>query len=111
MQPGCGSGNRNLFTPLEKVTIDPGTPNEEVVERALVSNPQNPAQPLLHAAAAVRARRGGDRAGAGPLAAGRRLPAAVRDRGKFEALEFAAGNYGLLESAYDYAKDETALRS
>jgi hypothetical protein len=27
--------------------------------------------------------------------------------GKFEALEFSAGNYGLLESAYDYAKDET----
>ena len=25
--------------------------------------------------------------------------------GKFEALEFAAGNYGLLESAYEYAKD------
>ena len=25
--------------------------------------------------------------------------------GKFEALEFAAGNYGLLESAYDYAFD------
>ena len=25
--------------------------------------------------------------------------------GKFEALEFAAGNYGLLESAYAYAKD------
>ena len=31
--------------------------------------------------------------------------------GKFEALEFAAGNYGLLESAYDYAKDETAPES
>ena len=26
--------------------------------------------------------------------------------GRFEALEFAAGNYGLLESAYDYAKDD-----
>ncbi len=25
--------------------------------------------------------------------------------GKFEALEFAAGNYGLLESAYEYAFD------
>jgi hypothetical protein len=25
--------------------------------------------------------------------------------GKFEALEFAAGNFGLLESAYAYAKD------
>ena len=26
--------------------------------------------------------------------------------GRFEALEFAAGNYGLLESAYDYSKDD-----
>jgi len=26
--------------------------------------------------------------------------------GKFEALEFAAGNYGLLESAYDYSVDK-----
>jgi hypothetical protein len=26
--------------------------------------------------------------------------------GKFEALEFAAGNYGLLESALDYARDD-----
>ncbi len=29
----------------------------------------------------------------------------VYAEGKDEALEFAAGNYGLLESAYDYAKD------
>jgi hypothetical protein len=28
--------------------------------------------------------------------------------GKFEALEFAAGNYGLLEEAYDYSRDRTA---
>jgi hypothetical protein len=27
--------------------------------------------------------------------------------GKHEALEFAAGNYGLLESALEYARDET----
>ena len=27
--------------------------------------------------------------------------------GKFEALEFAAGNYGLLESALEYARDDT----
>ena len=26
--------------------------------------------------------------------------------GRFEALEFAAGNYGLLESAYEYSKDD-----
>ena len=35
----------------------------------------------------------------------RRLPAGLRGEGKDEALEFAAGDYGLLESAYDYAKD------
>ncbi len=28
--------------------------------------------------------------------------------GKFEALEFAAGNFGLLESAYAYEKDDVA---
>ena len=27
--------------------------------------------------------------------------------GKHEALEFAAGNYGLLESALEYARDDT----
>jgi Chitobiase/beta-hexosaminidase C-terminal domain len=31
---------------------------------------------------------------------------AYATEGKFEALEFAAGNYGLLESAYAYAKDD-----
>ena len=30
--------------------------------------------------------------------------------GKFEALEFTAGNFGLLESAYDYAKDKQPPR-
>ena len=32
---------------------------------------------------------------------------AYATEGKFEALEFAAGNYGLLESAFAYAKDRT----
>ena len=31
--------------------------------------------------------------------------------GKFEALEFSAGNYGLLESAYEYATDRRRRRS
>ena len=30
----------------------------------------------------------------------------TRPEGKFEALEFAAGNYGLLESALEYALDD-----
>ena len=30
--------------------------------------------------------------------------------GKFEALEFSAGNYGLLESAYEYATDRRSPR-
>ena len=35
---------------------------------------------------------------------------AYATEGKFEALEFSAGNFGLLESAYDYAKDEQPPR-
>ena len=71
-------------------------------------NPDSPApnlfftEPLQFAHAVGR-----DRARAGPDAAGRRLPAATyATEGKFEALEFAAGNYGLLESAYEFSKDD-----
>jgi hypothetical protein len=103
-------GNRTLFTPLEKVTIDPGLPAEET--RTVLSVPaQNPPSPnpnlffteplqFAHAAGAIVRGQDLTQQGVGfqPLYA---------TEGKFEALEFSAGNYGLLESAYDYAKDET----
>jgi hypothetical protein len=103
-------GNRNLFTPLEKVTIDPGLATEETrtVLSVTAQNPPNPqpnlvfTAPLQFAHAAGAVVRGQDltQQGVG-------FQPDYDSEGKFEALEFAAGNYGLLESAYDYAKDDT----
>ena len=101
-------GNRNLFTPLEKVTIDPGLPTEEVrtVLSVPAQNPNSPApnlfftEPLQFAHAAGAIVRGQDLTQQG---VGFQPP--YETEGKFEALEFAAGNYGLLESAYEYAND------
>ena len=103
------SGNRNLFTPLEKVTFDPGLPTEETrtVLSVAAANPASPAPnitftaPLAFAHAAGAIMRGQDL---------QQLPVgfqpAYDPEGKFEALEFAAGNFGLLESALAYAKDD-----
>ena len=78
---GMRVANRNLFTPLEKVTIDPGLPTQEIrtVLSVPAQNPNSPCpEPVLHGAAAVRARGRGRRPRAGPHPAGRRFPAALR---------------------------------
>jgi hypothetical protein len=105
------SNNRNLFTPLEKVTFDPGLPTEETRVVQSVANPNTTspdpnitftqALEFAHAAGAVM--RGEDLT---QIAVG--FQPNYANEGRHEALEFAAGNYGLLESAYDYARDETA---
>ncbi len=103
------SGNRNLFTPLEKVTFDPGLPTEETrtVLSVAAQNPGSPApnitftEPLQFAHAAGAIMRGQDLTQQG---VGFQPP--YETEGKFEALEFAAGNYGLLESAYEYSNDK-----
>ena len=61
---------------------------------------------------------GGDRRSASSRASARSAPAAAQgscpangslvNEGRDEALEFAAGNFGMVESAYDYGKDVTA---
>ncbi len=103
-------GNRNLFTPLEKVTIDPGLPTEETrtVLSVPTQNPPNPNPNLIftealqfaHAVGAIVRGQDLTQQGVG-------FQPDYASEGKFEALEFAAGNYGLLESAYDYANDNT----
>jgi hypothetical protein len=103
------SANRNLFTPLEKVTFDPGLPTEETrtVESVAAQNPTSPApnitftQPLQFAHAAGAVMRGEDLAQTGVG-----FQPDYATEGRFEALEFAAGNYGLLESAYEYSNDD-----
>jgi hypothetical protein len=102
-------GNRTLFTPLEKVTIDPGLPSQETrtVQSVAVNNPASPnpnvtlAEPLQFAHAANAVVRGQD-----IVQTGVGFQPDYATEGRFEALEFAAGNYGLLESAYDYSKDD-----
>ena len=101
--------NRTGFDTGDKITIDAGAAGEEVryVASVAVSNPPSPqpnvtlTQPLsaAHAAGAVVA--------GGTLQTGVGFQPAYATEGKQEALEFAAGNYGLLESALAYARDET----
>jgi hypothetical protein len=104
---GIRAANRNGFAAGDTIKVDAGTANEEIrtVASVAVSNPPSPnpnitlTEPLAlpHAAGAVL--------GGGILQQGVGFQPDYNTEGKFEALEFSAGNFGLLESAYDYAKD------
>jgi hypothetical protein len=106
---GIRAANRNGLAPGDTIRIDAGTANEEVRTVASVVNP-NPPSPAAnvfltaalsqpHAAGAVLS------GGTAQTPVGFQPP--YETEGKHEALEFAAGNYGLLESALEYAKDIT----
>jgi Zinc carboxypeptidase/Chitobiase/beta-hexosaminidase C-terminal domain len=106
---GIRAANRNCWGPGDPIKVDAGTPNEEVRTVASVSE-QNPPSPnpnltlteplsLPHAAGAVL--------GAETCQQGVGFQPDYASEGKFEALEFAAGNYGLLESALAYSRDDT----
>lgn len=106
---GVRLADRSSFNPGDPITVDGGTANEEVrtVASVAASNPPFPGANVLvtepfslsHAAGAPALGR------TTQVAVGFQPPYATE--GKPEALEFAAGNYGLLESALDYARDET----
>jgi len=106
---GIRVGSRTIFSPGEKATIDAGTPSEETLTVLSVpsSNPSSPnpnlffTTPLAFAHAA-----GAPVTGEGLLQQGVGFQPNYATEGRFEALEFAAGNYGLLESAYAYSKDD-----
>jgi hypothetical protein len=101
--------NRNGLGEGDRIRVDFGTANEEIriVASVAASNPPSPnpnvtlteALSLPHAAGAVVA--------GGTLQAGVGFQPDYATEGKFEALEFAAGNYGLLESALEYSRDTT----
>jgi Chitobiase/beta-hexosaminidase C-terminal domain len=105
---GIRLASRTGFDTGDKITIDAGTANEEVRQVASVANPNtsnpNPnvflTEPLSLAHAAGAAVKGGTtQSGVG-------FQPDYATEGKHEALEFAAGNYGLLESALAYARDD-----
>jgi Zinc carboxypeptidase/Chitobiase/beta-hexosaminidase C-terminal domain len=104
---GIRAQNRNGFDTGDKIKVDAGTANEEVRVVASVVNPNPPSpnpniyltEPLALAHPAGALLRGGTtQQGVGFI------PDYTAE-GKHEALEFAAGNYGLLESALEYARD------
>jgi len=102
-----GSADRAWWDPGDPIVIDYGTPNAETrtVAQVISPNPTSPApniiltEPLAlpHAAGAPVWGK------ISQVGVGFQPPYATE--GKFEALEFAAGNYGLLESAFAYARD------
>jgi hypothetical protein len=101
--------NRNGFGEGDRIRIDSGTANEEVriVASVAAQNPPSPnpnvflTEPLslAHPADAL--------VSGGTTQSGVGFQPDYATEGKHEALEFAAGNYGLLESALEYARDTT----
>lgn len=106
---GIRVANRTGIDEGDRITVDAGTANAEVrvVASVLNPNPQSPAPNVLLTAPLGLAHPAGA-AVAGPTAQqGVGFQPDYTSEGKHEALEFAAGNYGLLESALDYARDRT----
>src|SRR5215218_8993297 len=107
---GIRAANRTGFTAGDTIIVDAGTANEEsrTVASVATSNPPTPSpnitltQPLSLAHAVGSVLRGGT------LQSGVGFQPDYATEGKDEALEFAAGNYGLLESALAYSRDDTA---
>jgi hypothetical protein len=104
-------GNRNSFKPGDTITFEAGTANEEkavvleILNTAAGGNPPSPQPNIVLTAALTKAHAANAPIAGGVVQQGVGFQPAYATEGKFEALEFAAGNYGLLESAYDYARD------
>ena len=110
---GIRVGNRNGYDAGDRIRIGFGTANEETATVASVVNPggNNPPSPqpnVLLTAPLERAHAQGEVIQGGTLQSGVGFQPDYASEGKHEALEFTAGNIGLLESAYDYAHDRRA---
>jgi hypothetical protein len=105
---GVRAANRTGFKAGDTIKVDAGTANQEIrtVASVAATNPPSPSPNILlteplslaHAVGAVLA--------GGTLQSGVGFQPDYETEGKPESLEFAAGNYGLLESALAYAQDD-----
>jgi hypothetical protein len=100
--------DRTFWEAGDPIIVGYGTPNAETrtVAEVINPNPQNPAPNLVLDAPLVNAHPAGDPVWGKITQVGVGFQPPYATEGKFEALEFAAGNYGLLESAFAYAKDD-----
>jgi Zinc carboxypeptidase/Chitobiase/beta-hexosaminidase C-terminal domain len=103
------AANRTGFAEGDKITVDAGTANAEVRTVASVAeqNPPSPAPNITLTEPLAFAHPVGAVLAGGTLQSGVGFQPDYATEGKHEALEFAAGNYGLLESALAYAQDTT----
>ena len=104
---GIRVANRNGLSPGDRIKIEPGGAGEETrtVATVAASNPPSPGANVTLTEALSNAHPAGAVVAGGTLQQGVGFQPDYATEGKFEALEFAAGNYGLLESALDYSRD------
>jgi hypothetical protein len=101
--------DRTGFGEGDKIVFAPGTADEEVafVDHSTVANVPSPQPNVFLTAALSKAHATGTVIKGGTVQQGVGFQPLYDPEGKAEALEFAAGNIGLLESAFDYALDTT----
>jgi hypothetical protein len=103
------AANRTGFEVGDRIKVDAGTAGEEIRTVASVVNPNPPSpQANIHLTEPLsQAHPAGAVLSGGTLQSGVGFQPDYASEGKHEALEFAAGNFGLLESALEYARDAT----
>jgi Zinc carboxypeptidase/Chitobiase/beta-hexosaminidase C-terminal domain len=106
-------GSRNNFVVGDIVKVDWGTEAEEVRRVVAIENPTNPPSPAPNItldAPLSLPHTVGTWIGGGNVQSQVGFQPDYAKEGKFEALEFSAGNFGLLESAYEYHVDKQPPR-
>ncbi|HEV3407460.1 MAG TPA: M14 family metallopeptidase [Gaiellaceae bacterium] len=105
---GIRLANRTGFQPGDQIKIDTGAAQEvRTVEFVTPTNPPSPAPNVILTAPLSQAHAAGAVVSGGITQVGVGFQPDYATEGKHEALEFANGNYGLLESALAYARDTT----
>lgn len=109
---GVRASNRNGFRAGDTVVVGYGTPNAETrtVASVAASNPPSPQPNVTLDAPLAFAHAAGEVLHGGVLQQGVGFQPPYDTEGKFEALEFSAGNFGLLESAFEYERDKQPPR-
>ena len=103
------AGSRNNYEPGDVIVVGAGTASEEtrIVASVAATNPPSPAPNLTLTQALSNAHAANEVLGGGTAQQGVGFQPPYATEGKHEALEFALGNFGLLESALEYARDDT----
>ena len=108
MRISANTGGFQYLKAGDTITIGAGGPNPErrTITTVVRPNPSGSAANVLFAEPLTAAHPAGDRVEGAALQTGVGFQPDYATEGKHEALEFAAGNYGLLESALEYARDD-----